>query len=95
MAAIYRELEEELGLTKAMLNRGGVVLRSYCKHQDDWDGSKLVFQRFLAELDHYVPVQLSAGQKAFCWTSVPPVGGLISPLTEALMITLRLGGYLY
>ena len=94
-AAICRELEEELGITSAMLAERGIIPRRYCEHRGDWHGDQIVVQHFIAKLDEPLPFKLLVGQRDSVWTSVPPSGGSIPTFTETLMIYLELGGYLY
>ncbi|MBI2097804.1 MAG: NUDIX domain-containing protein [Candidatus Vogelbacteria bacterium] len=93
--AIQRELKEELGITPRLFATRGIILRRYSKHQGDWFGDQIEVQHFVAELDEPVPFQLLADQQRTIWAPVPPAGGLVLSITEALMISLRLGGYLH
>ena len=95
VTAIYREVEEELGITLAMFAERGIILKPYCEHRGDWHGDKITIQHFIAELDEPLPFKLLVGQRDARWASVSPAGGSISTFTEVLMINLRLGGYLH
>ena len=95
LVAIHREIDEELGITKAMCGEHSLTLRPYCEHRGDWYGELMVVRHFIAELDEPLPFKLLVGQRAAVWTATPPAGGLLSSFTETLMITLRLGGCLY
>lgn len=94
-ATLYRELEEELGLDPVILQSRRITPRPYFQQLGEWFGSQRLFHHFVAVLDELLPIRLLVGQKEARWVSTAPSGGLISEVTESLLITLRLAGLLY
>ena len=94
LAAIRRELEEEIGWSSEVLKNYQIDLKPYCEHLILWFGKILHLKRFIAHVKEFPPVTLRAKQIEYGWFSIPPAGGLINESVETLFICLRLGGYL-
>ena len=94
LAALHRELREELGLSTDILRRYKIKFRPYCTHRGIWFGCPQHITHFLAEVNEPPPFKRCVGQSEWGWFSVSPAGGLISETLETLFICLRLGGYL-
>ena len=89
LAAMKRELREELGLRPEFLNQ--LCFRRYYGQRVVWGGQKLYITHFLIELDEKFQFHLLAKQKKSGWFSKLPDGG-IPEQVDVLFLKLRLDG---
>ncbi|MEK7610370.1 MAG: NUDIX domain-containing protein [Patescibacteria group bacterium] len=94
--ALYRELEEKLGLNETQRLALGIRFKRYCRLQGPgWQPKEILFvQHFICELKEFFDPVLLDGQVTARWLNAEPAGGKIGDITRSLLDHLRLDGYL-